>query len=95
LGIGETVDLNKLNWALYGTLVRSKRRSLNYKKASSFVDKILTETGVGIKSDVLYRIEEGRQYPTATQFMAINMTLDGTLTAEDSFLYAFYNNKGF
>lgn len=63
------------SWPVYGALVRMHRAKLGYKNTSLFSDGIRRRTGMHISKDVLYRIEQSRQVPTAEQFMAINLAL--------------------
>ena len=65
------------DWSLYGTLIRKRRIDLGYKKAEAFTQSIWRRTRVAISRDTLYKIEQGRQTPDATQFMAINIALGG------------------
>lgn len=76
------------SWSVYGALVRMHRTKLGYKNTASFSDGIERRTGMYISKDVLYRIEQSRQVPTAEQFMAINLALFDSISPskyEDDF----------
>lgn len=66
------------DWSLYGMLVRKYRADLGYKRAEEFSDTIWRRTRVRISRDAVYRIEQGKQTPSADQFMAINLALFGS-----------------
>lgn len=63
------------DWSLYGLLVRKFRTDMGYKKAEDFAATIWRRTRVEVSRDSLYKIEQGRQVPSAEQFMAINIAL--------------------
>ena len=67
------------DWKLYGLLIRKKRMDIGYKKAEDFSDGIWRRTRVKISRDTLYKIEQGRQIPDASQFMALNLAVDQSL----------------
>lgn len=66
------------DYALYGLLVRKGRIDLGFKKAEDFSEAVWRRTRVRITKDMLYKIEQGRQVPDTTQFMALNLVLSGT-----------------
>lgn len=70
------------DWNLYGTLVRRERLNRGMKTPSELSREIQRCTRQQISKDVLYRIEQNRQDPTAQQFLAINLTLFGKLFPE-------------
>ena len=65
------------DWGLYGMVVRKRRIELGYKKAEYFAASIWRRTRFDISRDSLYKIEQGKQVPTGTQVLAINMALYG------------------
>ena len=71
------------DWSLYGMLVRKHRAKKGYKKAEAFSETIWRRTRVDVSRDTLYKIEQGRQVPSAEQFMAINMALFGAPFNDD------------
>lgn len=66
-------DFAPFDWDLYGMILRKKRTDLGFKKAEDFTEGIWRRTRVRISRDTLYKIEQGRQIPDATQFMALNI----------------------
>lgn len=66
------------DYALYGLLVRKGRIDMGFKKAEDFSEAVWRRTRVRITKDMLYKIEQGRQVPDTTQFMALNLVLSGT-----------------
>lgn len=68
-------DEELFSWGLYANLIRQKRTSMGYTTAKKFSAGIYRRTRLRVSSDVLYRIEQCRQEPTAMQFMAINLSL--------------------
>lgn len=66
------------DYALYGLLVRKGRLDMGFKKAEEFSDAVWRRTHVMITKDMLYKIEQGRQVPDTTQFLALNLVLSGT-----------------
>ncbi|MEG1827730.1 MAG: hypothetical protein RRZ85_06235 [Gordonibacter sp.] len=65
------------DWALYGMVVRKRRIELGYKKAEHFAASMWRRVRFAISRDSLYKIEQGKQVPTGTQVLAINMALYG------------------
>jgi len=63
------------DWSLYGAMVRHARTKLGYKNTNDLSETIFRRTRMQISKDVLYRIEQNRQEPTAMQFLAINLAL--------------------
>lgn len=63
------------DWSLYGAMVRHERTKLGYKNTNDLSDTIYRRTRMRVSKDVLYRIEQNRQEPTAMQFMAINLAI--------------------
>lgn len=68
-------DFEPFDWDIYGAIVRMTRRKRGYKNFQQFSDAIYRRTRKPIAPNVLKRIEQGRQEPTASQFMAINLSL--------------------
>lgn len=71
------------DWSLYGLLVRKFRTDMGYKNAEDFADTIWRRTRVEVSRTSLYKIEQGKQAPSAEQFMAINMALGGAIDFEE------------
>ena len=71
------------NWSLYGAMVHHLRKRKGIKNIADFSRTIYRFTHCEVNKDVLARIEQGRQVPTATQFMAINLFLFGKIWADD------------
>lgn len=63
------------DWSLYGAMVRHERTKRGYKNTEALSDTVFRRTRIRISKDVLYRIEQNRQEPTAMQFLAINLAL--------------------
>lgn len=74
----ETAD-ELFDWELYGLLVRRARQNMGYKKAEEFAESIWRRTHARISRDTLYKIEQGRQVPDASQFMALNLAVSQSL----------------
>ena len=70
------------NWSLYGAMVHHLRKRKGIKNIADFSRTIYRFTHCEVNKDVLARIEQGRQVPTATQFMALNLFLFGKIWAE-------------
>lgn len=67
------------DWATWAAIVRAKRRKLGYKAAEEFARRIWLETRVKLTREIIYKIEGGKQQPSAEQFWAINLVLFGKL----------------
>lgn len=68
-------DNDLFDWSLYGALIRHERAKAGCKNTGEFSELIKRRTHFAISKDVLYRIEQNRQEPTAMQFVAINLAL--------------------
>ena len=68
----EPVDFDL--WAL---CIRKKRREKGFEKARDFVIYLQFQTRTKLNLQSYYKIEQGKQEPTLTQFMAINLVLFG------------------
>lgn len=77
--MGSETGSELFDWKLYGLLMRKLRLDLGYRKAEDFSDSIWRRTRVKISRDTLYKIEQGRQIPDASQFMALNLALSKSL----------------
>lgn len=79
------------DWSLYGALIKHKRIQRGIKNVPAFSDFIRFCTRESISRDALYRIEQGRQTPSAEQFIAINLALFGAQwpSSDASFLGCF------
>lgn len=66
------------DWTMFGSVIRITRRILGYRKASEFSDAIVDITGYSITADTLYKIESGKQAPSAMQLFAIMLALGVT-----------------
>ena len=64
-----------IDWEIYGSLIRAYRKKAGYEDIVSFSYALKLRIGLIISKDALYRIEQGRQAPTAEQFVAINIVL--------------------
>lgn len=66
-----------MDWALYGLLVRKHRIDSGFRKVEDFSRVIWRRTRFYLSRDTLYKIEQGRQIPDSSQFMALNLALFG------------------
>ena len=55
--------------------IKNRRMELGYDKASEFVRTLWYETRVKMHVQSYYKLEQGNQHPTISQFMAINLVL--------------------
>lgn len=55
--------------------VRNQRKKMGYDKATHFVQTLWLRTRIKINVQTFYKIEQGKQEPSITQFMAINLAL--------------------
>ncbi|MEA5020769.1 MAG: hypothetical protein VB027_10425 [Gordonibacter sp.] len=70
------MESNELfDWSLYGALIRHGRVKAGCRNTGEFSELIERRTRFRISKDVLYRIEQNRQEPTAMQFVSINLAL--------------------
>lgn len=76
---------SNFDWALYGLLIRKARTDMGYRKAEHFAASIWRRTRIEVSRDTLYKIEQGKQAPTAEQFMALNMILFSSPFPENIF----------
>lgn len=67
------------DWDLFGALMKLERKKLFITSTAELSEEIYLNTRKRISKDTLYRIEQGKQVPNAEQFMAINLTLFGSL----------------
>uniref|UniRef100_A0A7C9NBJ4 XRE family transcriptional regulator n=1 Tax=Muribaculaceae bacterium Z82 TaxID=2304548 RepID=A0A7C9NBJ4_9BACT len=65
------------DFGLYGMLVRKMRTDLGYRKAEDFVRTLYLRTRMSMSRETLYKIEQGKQTPNASQFLALNIALTG------------------
>ena len=72
-------DNSLFDWSKYGALIRHERTNKGLKNPAEFSRYIFLRTRFEISKDVLYRIEQNRQEPTAMQFLAINLALFGKM----------------
>ncbi|WP_080797902.1 hypothetical protein [Arabiibacter massiliensis] len=77
------LDTALFDWELYGLLVRKARIDMGYKKAEDFAESVWRRTRVRMSRDILYKIEQGRQIPDASQFMALNLAVSDSLFYPD------------
>lgn len=66
-------QIEAFDWGLYAALVRKRRKDMGYKRAKDFAPI------ANMSRDTLYKIEQAKQVPSATVFMALNMALWGDL----------------
>jgi transcriptional regulator with XRE-family HTH domain len=59
----------------YGRLLRAARIIAGYDRVEDVPPAILEATGVELSARTIYALERGEQEPTATQFLALVMTL--------------------
>lgn len=77
---GEELDsFEPIDYELWSTFVRSKRKKMGYISVTRFVKTVFLRTRVYIKEQSYYKIEQGRQKPTTNQFFALNLVVFGTL----------------
>lgn len=70
------MEKNELfDWSLFGALIRHERTKAGCRNTGEFSELVERRTHFKISKDVLYRIEQNRQEPTAMQFVSINLAL--------------------
>ena len=71
------VETRLFDLELYGAKCRKRRQDLGYKTADAFAASVRRRTDASITRDILYKIEQGRQEPGASLFLALNLSLWG------------------
>ena len=61
----------------WSSLIRTKRKKKGFDNASEFAIYVFLLTRVDIATQTYYKIEQGKQEPSVSQFMAINLALYG------------------
>ena len=69
------LDFDTFDSALWGGIIKVKRKKLKLTSVSDFVEQIWLRTRVLITVNTYYKVEQGKQEPTLKQFMAINFII--------------------
>lgn len=75
----------KIDWKMYGSLIRMKRKEAGYVKADGFVNDLYDKTGLKLHVQSYYKIEQGKQVPTVEQFLSLNQMIYGNPLPESVF----------
>lgn len=67
----------QFDWELFGAIIRKSRTKMGYNKADVFCESVFYRARVNISPVTYYRIETGKQEPTAVQLFGICMALYG------------------
>lgn len=67
----------QIDWTLYGAKCRKKRQDMGFRTAEAFAAEVFRRTRTHLTRDILYKIEQGRQEPSALEFIGLNLSLWG------------------
>ena len=79
-------NFKPIDYGLWAIFIRDKRKKMGYTSSKDFAKIVSLNTGVKIKEQSYYKIEQGRQEPTANQFFAINLFIFNALLPPEQIL---------